>query len=352
MTKQQLIMIDKLKSIAYKNNKNKLFPEKDIEISDAKIKNITQAILAYGAQYDNFIGMLTLTYGKNRYDRILIDDYESTIIQKTQKMYYGTIYFLEELKKELRKNSFKFIYICAFELQKDGNLHAHIYFSAPIKAFNILFDFYFNYGKHLTESKTVTINKKPRNIIPIGRAQLGISYKFKQKLEEKGAIFEKIKNPQKDRYDYRYTNLVSDEEFKSGSWPTLFFYSNEELKNNYDEKIINYLTKNVSKQSRQKAIAGRFVKHNLKMVYDDFNYEWKEIQKAFIRKICRKLYIASRLPISVTAYQKYRKHIIETYDRYKNLNTLITDLVNGKAKYDSKTKILTCANKKIIYIGG
>ena len=144
MTKQ-LIIQNNIKEIIKTQKKNKMFPEKDIEIENAKIKNITQAIAAYGAQKTNFIGMLTLTFGRDSYDRILINDYKSTIIKKTKIMYDSILYFLAQLKKALSKEGFKLIYIAALELQKDGNLHSHIYFSLDVKAFDILFKFYHNY---------------------------------------------------------------------------------------------------------------------------------------------------------------------------------------------------------------
>lgn len=134
MTKQQLIIQDKLKKII-KEKKHKMYPQKDIEIENSKIKNITQAIAAYGAQKRKFIGMITLTFGRHYYDRIFINDYPSTIVKKTKIMYDSILYYIEKLKKELNKQKFKLIYIIAFELQKDGNLHAHIYFSLDIQAF-------------------------------------------------------------------------------------------------------------------------------------------------------------------------------------------------------------------------
>ena len=89
------------------------------------------------------------------------------------------------------------------------------------------------------------------------------------------------------------------------------------------------------------------MKHNLKAVYNE-QEEWDEIQKKFIRKVCKKLYIASRLPIQINLYQKKRKGIIEIYPEYKNMNTLISDLLNGKATYNKKTSILIFPNGKSI----
>ena len=104
------------------------------------------------------------------------------------------------------------------------------------------------------------------------------------------------------------------------------------------------LTKEYAKPVRQKAIGSQFVKHNVKMVYEEDN--WSEIQKKFIRKVCQKLYVASRLPIQISLYQKKRKEIIKLYPQYRNMNTLITDLLNGKATYKNNT--LTCPNGKSI----
>jgi len=93
MTKKELVIKNKLKQIIGKE-KRRMYPEKDIEIQNAQIKNITQAIASYGAQEDRLIGMLTLTIGRNRYDRILINDYPSTIIKKTRIMKDSFLYFL------------------------------------------------------------------------------------------------------------------------------------------------------------------------------------------------------------------------------------------------------------------
>ena len=347
MTKQQQIIENKLKKIISKKTpKNKMFPKKDIEIENAKIKNITQAIASYGAQEGKFIGMLTLTFGRNDYDRVLINDYESTIIKKTKIMYNSVLYYLEQLKKTLSKKGFKLIYIAAFELQKDGNFHSHIYFSLDIKAFGILFNFYHKYNTSIVTEKTVVkFNKITRTIIPVGRTQLGIAREAKTKLEKIGFQFKVYTNPKNpNKVDYRCVNFVSKKELQKGSWPTLFFYGKKELKEKYGEKIVKYLMKNYTKNTRQKAIGSQYIKHNTKMLYE--KEEWNDIQKKFIRKVCKRLYVASRLPISISAYQKFRKEIIKAYDRYKNLNTLISDLLSSKAIYKNFT--LTCPNGKSI----
>ena len=187
------------------------------------------------------------------------------------------------------------------------------------------------------------LNKKEVEIIPIGRGQLGIAYEIKEKLEKIGFNFKKYTNPKTDRDEYRCLNLVSDNEFLSGSWPTLYFYTKENLQKHYSEKIVKYLTKSYSKPTRQKVIGSQFVKHNIKAIYDE-QEEWDEIQKRFIRKVCKKLYIASRLPIQINLYQKNRKEIMEICPEYKNLNTLIDDLLNKKATYNKKSGILVCPN--------
>ncbi|MEO1958000.1 MAG: hypothetical protein ABGX23_00440, partial [Nautiliaceae bacterium] len=185
MTKQQFITMEKLKKIIGKE-KIKLYPEKDVEIQKAQIKNITQAIAAYGAQQDRMIGMLTITFGRNRYNRILINDYRSTIKRKTKTMYNSALYFINSLKKSLNKNGYDFIYLGAFELQKDGTFHMHMYFSIPVKGFGILFNAYHNYYKEITTETTVKLNKKEVKIIPIGRGQLGVANEIKEKLEKAG----------------------------------------------------------------------------------------------------------------------------------------------------------------------
>ena len=342
MTKKELVIQNKLKQIIGKERR-KLYPEKDIEIQNAQIKNITQAIAAYGAQKDRMIGMLTVTVGRDKYDRILINDYPSTIIRKTTIMKNSFIYFLNDLKKELNKNGYDFIYLGAFELQRDGTLHMHIYFSIPLKGFGVLFNTYHNYYHKITQKSIVKLNKKEVEIIPIGRGQLGIAYEVKEKLEKVGFEFNKYTNPKTDRDEYRCINLVSDDEFLSGSWPTLYFYTQENLQQHYSEKIVKYLTKSYSKPTRQKVIGSQFVKHNVKAIYDE-QEEWDEIQKKFIRKVCKKLYTASRLPIQINLYQKKRKELMEIYSLYKNLNNLITDLLNKKATYNKKSGILVCPN--------
>jgi len=346
MTKKQMIIMEKMKKIIGKERK-RMYPVKETEIEQARIKNITQAIASYGAQKDRLIGMLTVTVGRDKYDRILINDYLSTIIKKTVIMKNSFLYFLNYLKKELNKDGYDFIYLGAFELQKDGTLHMHIYFSIPVKGFGVLFNAYHNYYHKITTHTIVKLNKKEVEIIPIGRGQLGVAYEVKEKLEQVGFEFKKYTNPKTDRDEYRCLNLVSDDEFNSGSWPTLYFYTKENLKKHYNEKIVKYLTKNYSKPTRQKAIGSQFVKHNIKSICDE-QEEWNDIQKKFIRKVCKKLYTASRLPIQINLYQKKRKKIIEIYPDYKNMNTLISDLLKGKAKYNKKSGILIFPNKKSI----
>jgi hypothetical protein len=346
-TKQQAIIISKLKKIIGPE-KNKMFPEKDIEIENARIKNTLQGIAAYGAQPQNFIGMLTVTIAGDE-NRISPMDDLPVIINKTIIAYDSIIYYMNQLKKFLNKKGFKLIYVISFELQKDGNLHAHIYFSVSLKAFADFFVFYHNYNKSFNGPKK--LNKGKKIIIPIGRSQLGISKEFLRKLTEAGYEFIPYSNPKNpERFDWRCVNLVSKEEFSSGNWPTLYFYDTEAFAKLYSENILEYLQKNSTtyerknKSTAQKVVGSNFVKHNSKSFYD--SDEWKEIQKQFIRKVCGKVYTSSRLPIPVSAYQKKRKEIMEIYPQYRNFNTLITDYLNGKATYENG--ILTYPNGKSI----
>jgi len=341
MTKKQMVVMEKLKEIIGKERR-KMYPEKDTEIQNGKIKNITQAIAAYGAQKDRFIGMVTATVGRDKYDRILMNDYPSTIIKKTKIMKNSFLYFLNDIKKELNKNGYDFIYLGAFELQKDGTLHLHIYFSIPVKVFGVLFNAYHNYYNKITTKTVVKLNKKEVEVIPIGRGQLGIANEIKTVLERNGFKFKKYINSNTGRDEYRCLNLVFDDEFNSGSWPTLYFYTKENLQKHYSEKIVKYLTKSYTKPTRQKAVGSQFVKHNTKIVYEE--EDWNEVQKKFIQKVCGRLYTASHLPIQISLYQKKRKQIMEIYPQYRNMNTLITDLLNGKATYNKTRGILICPN--------
>ena len=341
--KQQKIIISKLKKIIGKE-KQRINLEKDIEVENARIKNITQAIAAYGAKPQNFVGMLTFTIAGDENRISPMDDLE-TIKNKTKIAYDSMLYFIYKLRRFLSKKNFEFIYLISFELQKDGNLHSHIYFSIPLKAFYDVFLFYHNYKKSFTQPKQIKSGTNIKTIIHIGRSQLGISMKFMEKLISLGYEFVPHQNPEKpDRFDWRCTNFVSKTEFRTGNWPTLNFYKQEDMEKLYSEKITEYLRKKHSKAKIQKTVGSQLVEHNSKFFYD--SDEWSEIQKKFIRKICGKVYTASRLPIPVSKYQKYRKQIMKIYPTYSNLNTLMTDYLNGKAKYEND--ILTCPNGKSI----
>lgn len=207
------------------------------------------------------------------------------------------------------------------------------------------FVYFIIYKKLLTQPKQIRIGKNTKNIIPIGRSQLGISMKFIEKLTSLGYKFEAHQNPEKpDRFDWRCTTLVSKKEFRTGNWPTLNFYKQEDMEKLYSEKITEYLRKKHSKAKIQKTVGSQLLKHNSKSFYD--SDEWSEIQKKFIRKICGKVYTSSRLPIPISKYQKHRKQIMKIYPQYRNLNTLMIDYLNGKAKYTND--ILTCPNGKSI----
>jgi len=341
--KQQKIIISKLKKIIGKE-KQRINLEKDIEIENARIKNITQGIAAYGAVPENFVGMLTFTIAGNE-NRISPIDNLETIKNKTKKAYDSILYFIDKLRRFLNKKGFEFIYCASFELQKDGNIHSHIYFSIPLKAFHDVFLFYHNYKKSFIEPKQIKKGKNTTIIIPVGRSQLGISMKFMEKLMAMGYEFKDYQNPENpDRFDWRCTNIVSKAEFKTGNWPTLEFYTSRDMEKRYSEKITQYLMKKHSKAKVQKTIGSQFIKHNSKSFYD--SNEWSEIQKKFIRKVCGKVYTASRLPIPISVYQKNRKKIMNIYPQYRNFNTLITDYLNGKAKYENN--ILICPNGKSI----
>ena len=341
--KQQEIVISKLKKIIGKG-KQRINLEKDIEIENARIKNTTEGISTYGAIPQNFVGMLTFTIAGDE-NRILLKDNLENIIKKTKIAYDSMLYFIDKLRRFLNRKGFELIYLASFELQKDGNLHSHIYFSIPLKAFYDVFLFYHNYKKSFIIPKQIKEGKQIKTIIPIGRSQLGISMKFMEKLISLGYEFKPHPNPEKpDRFDWRCTNFVSKAEFWTGNWPTLNFYKQEDMKKLYSEKITEYIRKNHSKAKVQKTVGSQFIKHNSKSFYD--SDEWSEIQKKFIRKVCRKVYTASRLPIPISAYQKNRKKLMKIYPQYRNFNTLITDYLNGKAKYEND--ILTCPNGKSI----
>jgi len=341
--KELKIILNKLKQIIGKE-KQRINLEKDIEIENARIKNTTQGIAAYGAIPQNFVGMLTFTIAGDE-NRILPKNDLETIIKKTKIAYDSMLYFINKLRRFLNKKGLNLIYLASFELQKDGNLHSHIYLSIPLKAFYDVFLFYHDYKKSFIMPKQIKVGKQIKTIIPIGRSQLGISMNFMEKLRSVGYDFYPHDNPENpDRFDWRCTNIVSEAEFRTGNWPTLEFYKEEEMEKRYSEKITQYLMKNHSKAKVQKTVGSQFIKHNSKSFYN--NNEWSEIQKKFIRKVCGKIYTASRLPISVSKYQKYRKQIMEIYPSYRNLNTLMTDYLNGKAKYEND--ILICPNGKSI----
>ena len=181
--------------------------------------------------------------------------------------------------------------------------------------------------------------------------------------KQKGFIFEKHYNKKSKRYEYSCTGKVTINEFLSGAWPTLFFYDRKNLEKIYGEKIVKYLTKQYKITTRQKAIGSHFIKHNTKNLLSLHNINldnetdndtwnkicssceaYAEIQKKFIRYVCKKIYISSRLPIQVKSYQKYRKQIIKAYPRYKYLNNLVEDLMNKKAYYNKKRGTLICPN--------
>jgi len=332
-------IIYKLKKII-KQKKTTKYSQLDSEVASAKIKNLTNAIASYGARDENFIGMLTITFSYKD-TRISKNDDIDTIKSKTIIMYDSVLFFLDKLKKEMKKNKYEFIYLNAFELQKDGNLHAHIYFSVPLKAFKTLFYFYHNYRDIVPYRTTIKLNKKERTIVPIGRSQLGISDEFRIKLESIGYKFTMHFNPQKpDRVDFRCINFVSESQFKSGNWTTLFFYTNDSFKSAYSEKIVKYLTKNYSKTTKQKVIGNEFNNHHIKTTIE--NDEWSELQKQFIREVCGKVYTHSKLPVSVYHYQRSRTKLMVIEPRYRNFNSLIEDVMTDKVGI--KNNILTLPN--------
>ena len=130
---------------------------------------------------------------------------------------------------------------------------------------------------------------------------------------------------------------------KSGNWTTLFFYTNDSFKSAYSEKIVKYLTKNYSKTIKQKVIGNEFNKHNIKTTIE--NDEWSELQKQFIRKVCGKVYTYSKLPISVYHYQRNRTKLIAIEPRYRNLNSLIEDIMDKKTFIEKHILILPNGTK-------
>jgi len=152
--KQQEIIISKLNQIIEEGQEQKKYQQKDIdiEVENARIKNITQGIAAYGAIPKNFVGMLTFTIAGDENRISPMDDLE-TIKNKTKIAYDSMFYFIDKLRRFLNKKGFELIYLASFELQKDGNLHTHIYFSIPLKAFHNFFVYYHNYKKNFTKPK-------------------------------------------------------------------------------------------------------------------------------------------------------------------------------------------------------
>ena len=120
-----------------------------------------------------------------------------------------------------------------------------------------------------------------------------------------------------------------------------FFYGQQEFQQRYSKKILDYLTKSFSKSTKQKVVGDHFMMHNAKNIFANHD-QWAEVQKAFIRKVCGRVYTSSRLPISITKYQKTRNTIIRAYEPYRNLNYLILDLLEEKAILKGDT--LVCPN--------
>jgi len=338
--KQKLNSVMHLKHLTGGLPQETKFTAQEQRMKTAQMKNLSSALSRHIAE-DGRVGfMLTLTFGKDaRVNFQRMDDGE--VMTLATRQYDSCMAFLHKMRKSKRiKGDIR--YMATMELQSDGNLHMHIFLSVIETDMHGLLGFIYDFKRRFT----TPYHHNNKEVYPIGRLHIGISQRYKKQMEARYTMSAHSAKSVEGKTEHYIASLES-RTFQSGDWTPVEFYNETMIRERYDEKIVNYLTKTMSgdyalKESTVKeGVTKCQIEHDTKTLYDD-DYITK-LQLRFIRMLGKRVYTHSRLPFPFKLYQQYYKKLVafdKNYTVYYNCIEAVrkgTLLLKGQNVIDTAT---------------
>lgn len=294
------------------------------------LQNLSKAFSKFIAQQNDYTNlMITVTFSKKSAQRITKSMSEKQIYTILKNQYNALMLLIEKLRRSKRMKT-KIYYFATFELQNDNNLHMHMLLSIHNNDLIGFIKFIYDY------------KKKSLNEYQIGRTHIGLSAIHKNKIE-KEFMLQEIQDktyPEKKMY---ILPTIDSREFNSGEATFFEFVNANDLKERYQENIVNYIKKTIAGQLDTETIkigvAKNWNEHNLKTIFNSLQNTKYHKQIQMIRQVGQ-VYTYTRLPVSFSLYQSYYMLLKKVNKKYMSYYNVITDYLNG---------ILEVKNNKFFY---
>ena len=297
------------------------------KVKIAQLKNLSSAMARYIAQ-DGRVGfMLTLTFGKNF--RVNFSKMHKRQIRTIASFQYQScMLFIQKMRKSRRiKGDIR--YMATMELQSDGNLHMHIFLSVLESDMFGLVEFVYDYKCRHREPFKVG----DKLAYPIGRMHIGVSQRHKKRLMQKYPMQAHPAKSVPGKIEH-FLSTLECREFYSGDWTVVEFYDESIIRERYNEKIVNYLTKTMDKKFQlpetvvKEGVGKCQISHDTKTLYDEDELSRQQLR--FIRLVGRQVYTHSWLPFPFKLYQKNYRRLVAYKKAYTVYYNCIQDLIEGK----------------------
>jgi len=309
---------------------------KKLNIEIKKIENLSNAYSKIVAENKDYITlMITITFGNHSNARIkpnMIDRFESKYYELLKKQHQSFMHFIKKLRKT-KYIKFAIHYFTAFELQKNKNLHLHMHLSLHIKDLEGFIKFIYWYKKQIFN-----------NIFNIGRTHIGLSTSYKNIIEKELILKEVKDKTDSNRIMYIIDGLEA-RDFYSGEATFWEFVSISDLKNRYNENILNYIKKTVASQIDLETIkigtTKNWTSHNIKSIIHSIENSNFRNDIKIIRKVgLVYTYSYSTFALKFKLYQSNYSKLIKMNKRYNSYY---------RANKDFKRGILSTTKDKKLY---
>ena len=306
---------------------------KKLEIEIKKLENLSNAYSKKISELENYMTlMITITFGNtsNALIRVnLIQKNENLYYRLLKKQYKSLMFFIKKLRKT--KHIKDGYYFAAFELQQNGNLHMHMHLALNQNDLQGLINFIYWYK-----------NQKFKDVFNIGRTHIGLSNYYKKTIENELQI---RLNETTDKNDPTRTmyimNYLETRDFGSGEATFWEFLSINDLKERYNENIINYIKKTMVSQIDLTALkigtAKNWTSHNIKEILNSINNSDFSKHIKIIRKVGQVYTFSySLFALKFKLYQKNYSNLIKINPKYKSYYRANKDFEIGMIQYINK----------------
>jgi len=306
---------------------------KKLEIEIKKLENLSNAYSKKISELENYMTlMITITFGNTSNALIrpnLIQKNESLYYRLLKKQYKSLMFFIKKLRKTKQIKS-PVYYFTAFELQGNGNLHMHMHLALNQKDLEGFINFIYWYK-----------NQKFKDVFNIGRTHIGISAYYKKIIENELSIrLREVADKTDSTRIMHVMNYLETRDFSSGEATFWEFVSLSDLKERYNENIINYIKKTMVSQIDLAAFKIGAIKnwtsHNIKTILNSIEDSQFRKNVRIIRKVGQVYTFSSSLfKLKFRLYQDNYSNLIQINLKYKSYYRADRDFGNGILQYDN-----------------